>query len=217
MNAREMKAGLANMMYLCNCMSYEHRYNQGFDMPRNHGLGSTPLNEAIIAASAIVPNFRSSNNLQIVNTIFLTDGEASGRLRPNSYGNSAWIRDEKTKRVYNATETTPALLSVLNDRTGANTVGIYLNAARSLRSNYYHDYTDEQVASYKKEGFVSTTKAGYTEYFIVKADSKVENDFLDNITADASYTRIKNAFIKASSSRVNSRVLLNRVIDLIAA
>ena len=217
MNAREMKAGLANMMYLCNCMSYEHRYNQGFDMPRNHGLGSTPLNEAIIAASAIVPNFRSSNNLQIVNTIFLTDGEASGRLRPNSYGNSAWIRDEKTKRVYNATETTSALLSVLNDRTGANTVGIYLNAARSLRSNYYHDYTDEQVASYKKEGFVSTTKAGYTEYFIVKADSKVENDFLDNITADASYTRIKNAFIKASSSRVNSRVLLNRVIDLIAA
>lgn len=215
MNAREMKAGLANMMYLCNAMG-DGRYN-GFEIPRGHDLGSTPLNEAIVAATAIVPNFRSSNNLQIVNTIFLTDGEASSRLRATSYGNSVWIRDEKTKKVYNAADTTPALLSVLNDRTGASTVGIYLNAARGLRSNYYHNYTDEQVASYKKEGFVSTTKAGYTEYFIVKADRKVENDFLDNISSGASYTQLKNAFIKSSSSRVNSRVLLNRVIDLIAA
>lgn len=216
MNARQMKTALAHMMYLCNSLSNGY-WDGGFEMPKGHGLGCTPLNEAIIAATEIVPEFRTNNNLQIVNTIFLTDGESSGRLRAKKWESTPFLRDEKTKKTYDATNTSAALLSMLKDRTGANTVGIYLNAARNLRTNYYHSYTEEQILSYKKDGFVSTTSAGYTEYFVVKADKKVENDYLDNISSDASYTRIKNAFIKASSSRVNSRVLLNRVIDLIAA
>jgi len=216
MNARETKSALQHMMYLASGMDWNNRYN-GYQIPRNHDLGCTPLNEAIAAATEIVPKFRSDNRLQIVNTMFLTDGESSGGIYDHG---DAYIRDDKTKKSYAATGrqagTTGALLELLQDRTDANTVGIYLNSSRTLKNGYYYGYTDEMIESYKTNGFASTDKAGYTEYFVVKANKKVENDYLDDLADDASYTRIKNAFMKASSNRVNSRVLLNRVIDLIA-
>tara|TARA_Y100001973_G_scaffold70281_1_gene102511 strand:- start:9 stop:2264 length:2256 start_codon:yes stop_codon:yes gene_type:complete len=41
------------------------------------GLGGTPLNEAIISAMDIVPQFKRDTGVQKVNTIFLTDGYGS--------------------------------------------------------------------------------------------------------------------------------------------
>ena len=211
MNARQMKQGLVNMMYLAKGMNY---YNSGFELPYAHNLGSTPLNEALLASMDIIPAFQRANNVQIVNTLVLTDGEASGRI--GGYGRVTVLRDPKTKEVceidgrYNCT---PAILELAKKRTGAKFVGIYLNESKSLRGYY----EDKQTAEYKKNGFTSTDKAGYTEYFIVKADKKVENAGLEDLKDDASYTKIKNTFMKQSSSRVNSRILLNRVIDLIAS
>ena len=41
-------------------------------------LMSTPLNQAIIAAEKIINDFRNKNKLQVVNTVFLTDGQSDG-------------------------------------------------------------------------------------------------------------------------------------------
>ena len=43
------------------------------------GMGGTPLNDAILIAPKIVNDFRVKNKLEIVNTIFLTDGGSNGR------------------------------------------------------------------------------------------------------------------------------------------
>ena len=43
----------------------------------NLRLGGTPLNEAIVSAFEFVPMFQKKNKVQIVNTIFLTDGQGS--------------------------------------------------------------------------------------------------------------------------------------------
>lgn len=40
-------------------------------------LGSTPLNEAIISSFEIAENFKKENRLDVVNLVFLTDGEAN--------------------------------------------------------------------------------------------------------------------------------------------
>ena len=48
-----------------------------YPTPGNLSLGGTPLNEAVIAAMEIVPMFQKKNNVQIVNTIFLTDGQGT--------------------------------------------------------------------------------------------------------------------------------------------
>ena len=58
---------------------------------------------------------------------------------------------------------------------------------------------------------------GYDKYFIVKGDLKVEFDALDNVGDDASYTRIKNAFMKGNTSKKSSRVIASQIVDIIAA
>ena len=212
MNARQMKQGLIHMMYLAKGMNYNN-YNTGFDVPYSHALGSTPLNEALLASMDIIPAFQRKNNVQIVNCLVLTDGDASGML--GSYGMITMLRDPETKQVAEMNsryDCTPAILDLAKKRTGAKFVGIYLNESKSLRGYYDED----KVAEYKKNGFTSTDKAGYTEYFVVKAKENIENNNLENLDENASYTKLKNAFMKQSSARVNSRILLNRVIDLIA-
>jgi hypothetical protein len=46
-----------------------------FWRPNWFGRGGTPLNETIISAMKIVPEFQKRYKLQIVNTVFLTDGD----------------------------------------------------------------------------------------------------------------------------------------------
>ena len=44
------------------------------------GMGSTPLNEALVCATTIVPLFKKSYNLDIVNLFVLTDGDGNSRI-----------------------------------------------------------------------------------------------------------------------------------------
>lgn len=210
MNTRQMKQGMINLMYISTQLQSYSR-----NLPLGHGLGSTPLNEAILAAIEIVPEFQQRNNVQIVNTIILTDGDASSNLL--NYNMHGVIRDPKTKMTFEAPSgsyqcDTSLLLEALKSRTKAKAIGMYLSTQKKLSYN-----TDaKQVAGYEKDGFTSTNRAGYSEYFIIKVNNKIQNDGLEMLGEDATYTKIKNTFIKQSAGRVNSRILLNRVIDLIA-
>ena len=44
------------------------------------GMGSTPLNEALVCATTLVPLFKKSYNLDIVNLFVLTDGDGNSRI-----------------------------------------------------------------------------------------------------------------------------------------
>lgn len=99
-------------------------------------LSGTALDESIVAAMDIVPQFKESNKLDIVNTIFLTDGETSC-----PYLRGAQLIDPATKAVYSEDQfvteedraysvsgahSTDVLLTALRDITKANVVGMYL-------------------------------------------------------------------------------------------
>ena len=121
-------------------------------------LGGTPLNEAVIAAFKVIPKFRTENRLEIVNTVFLTDGEGSslyGRIDDISGERYNWssidanwkmrsfFRDPITKASVEVPETsgygsrgaaqTTALLKLLKQRTDANVVGFYVAKVRDVR------------------------------------------------------------------------------------
>jgi hypothetical protein len=134
-------------------------------------LSGTPLNESIIAAFEIIPEFKKQNKLQIVNTVFLTDGEGSvitsriEDLSGDSYHasdiTSTWqkrsfLRDpvskasvEVARADYNmsrgAVQTT-ALLKLLKQRTDSNIVGFYIAKVRDVRTvlNMYTPKSEEQ-------------------------------------------------------------------------
>ena len=85
------------------------RYRSGIQTSCWLNLGSTPLNNTIAAAMQIVPLFKKENNLQIVNTVFITDGASDntreyfpGAGEPSRkffYEEKMYIRDNVTKTI----------------------------------------------------------------------------------------------------------------------
>ena len=224
MNKREFATALQNLWVL----TCDQGYTRHSRTPNCLGLGCTPLNEAIVCAMQQVPEFQSQNGIQIVNTVFLTDGEGHGLVREawsRSQGKS-FIVDKKSKKQYEvglnsvcSRGQTDALLNMLRDRTGTNLVGVRLHDAKNINFMKYHVEDVEFAAlqkQYKKDNFILLDSA-YDEYFLVKGNLKVETDALENLDDDASYAKIKNAFIKGGSRKKASRVIANRMVDIFAA
>ena len=121
-------------------------------------LGGTPLNEAVISAFKVIPKFKAENKLEIVNSVFLTDGEGStiyGRIDAiegeryecssvdTNYKMRSFFRDPTTKASVEVIECsgygprgaaqTTALLKLLKQRTDANVIGFYVARIRDVR------------------------------------------------------------------------------------
>ena len=128
-------------------------------------LMSTPLNECIGVADLIINRFKARSKVQIVNTIFLTDGQSDPisnvhGLRPSYTKKRHFIlQDEITRKSYDMRITsqmeaddrsaywnkrepyaynkvmTVLLLKVLKDRVGGNLLGFYITPS-GFASNY---------------------------------------------------------------------------------
>ena len=124
---------------------YSKFTDQGF------ALNGTPTNEALMGLLHLVPAFKKKHNVQVVNTIILTDGQAGDApLCTKQYGYSdpagqtvTVVRDPQTRREYNvwtestyggkvfknnfnSTEQQALLVKMLKDRTGAKVININL-------------------------------------------------------------------------------------------
>lgn len=206
-------------------------------------MNSTPLNSCIAVADLIVNKFKAQSKVQIVNTIFLTDGESDriGNIHGMGYG---WkrrkyiLQDDITKKTYDmrktneynrnepysAPEMTTLLLRVLKDRTGCNLLGFYI-CERGFDSSYrnFNGYSknkewETSKKSWKDNGFYATTAAGYDEYYIINPSTFDVTASKLNVDAN-SMTKNKMAkeFIKFSEKKTVSRLLLNRFVKRIAA
>ncbi len=210
------------------------------------GLSSTPLNECIGTADLIVNRFKARSKVQIVNTIFLTDGESDviGEIHGvSTYGsrkNRKFIlQDEITKKnydirssskdswhrytPYNDKAMTALLLRVLKERTGCNLLGFYISSYgfESMYRQFYgfdHGETYKKCqADWKNNGFFGVTTAGYDEYYILNPKSMDVSSGNLNINSDMTKRKIASEFIKFSEKKSVSRVLLSRFVKRIAA
>ena len=77
MNKNEIQTMMHNLnMYASRWGGYKDWREVGYPYsePRGFGLGSTPLNDAIICAMDILPKYKKSTGVQKLHTVFLTDG-----------------------------------------------------------------------------------------------------------------------------------------------
>ena len=221
------------------------RYEQHgrWTMPEWFKLGGTPLNESIVAAMKIVPKFKKDNRLQIVNTVFLTDGEGNKWTAvADGYGRYLWsaqgygsknqrlvIRDPITKyEVVVSTmadnELTSAYIKLLKVRTGCNIIGFYVLPGRQfsyVASKYMPDldtvHVDKMKKDFRTNKFQVITNGGFDEYYLLRSEGlDTDEDSEFEVEESASLKKIASEFNKFSSSRKSSRVVLNRFIDLIA-
>jgi hypothetical protein len=203
-------------------------------------MGGTPLNHAIMIAPKLVDDFRAKNKLEIVNTIFLTDGESNPSegiknettpRMPNQSRRYFYV-DKVTRKTYDwypwgwgQTETnTITLLRILKERTGCNLVGFFLfgNSFNkfagqfNLKDNY--DKLKEIQKFWNDNKFYPIKSAGYDEYYVIdsKALKNTTNELLIDNTKKNTAKQMAKAFSKFAQKKTVNRVLLRQFVDRIA-
>ena len=224
MKTNEYKQAVQKLYYLGESSSY---YSGGYSYPSEFGMGCTPLNEAIMCAFQQVPAFQARHGVQIVNTVFLTDGDGHSMGASMGWSSSKTIvHDPKTRKDYivgndGYSAETKTYLQILAERTGTNLIGIRLHDSKYIRNLQYRYFQNEDMSdaakSWKSNNFVALDGQGYDKLFIVRGNLQVATDALDNLDDDASYAKIKNAFMKGSNNQKSSRVIATQMVDIIAA
>lgn len=199
------------------------------DTAYKYQLSGTPLNEAILAATQIVPEFQKKSKLQIVNTVFLTDGEGhrlSSVVTENggySYGEKVVVRDPKTKahvvnHVSYQSEPSEAFLKLLKQVTNCNVVGFRIATKRELRGfvdEYKVPNRDALIKEFGKSKSVVMPSRGFDEYYFLNSTSLDVDDGELDVTSTTTRSLVK-AFKDYNKSHFGSRVILNRFIKMIS-
>ena len=157
MRAAELHSAYINMTAIAG--SYERKWNYyggGYhSIPDKYDLGGTPLNNSLFAMNDFIPYFKTKNNVQIVNMVYLTDGDSAGsntywtpgrtekdddRSRETSHFGryyssggkrpKTFIRDLETKKEYlfedGRGRMTSLLVEILRDKHNINIVNFFL-------------------------------------------------------------------------------------------
>ena len=229
-----------SMTYLAYLGSAFHSdYGYRHEIPAGLQLGGTPLGECIISAINMVPEFQKKNNVQIVNTIFLTDGQGNNGFtvwngsdyESHAYRTSTVITDSVTKKHYDIKRrdydggVDSTLLKILSDRTKARVIGFYIaptnNKKTFKREVSYSGVAwakqDEVWNDIKKNNFIvlEDTK-GYEQYIWVSSKSLNINTNAIAIDSDMTKGRMKSAFIKQRQGKFGNKVMLSKLAEFIS-
>ena len=211
--------------------------------PSNYSLGGTPLNDAIVALMDFLPKYKKSSGVQKINTIFLTDGASNSLVgvKDTINGSDFYTKftrenlliDPVTNKRYEfsgySSDATDVLLKSLKGRVpGMNVVGFFLaGAGRNgtiKRNTWYYILRDTNIGTeramkeMRKNKVVVLESKGYDQYYILPGGGglTVENDGLDDKLVGASKGKLKTAFAKSNKGRIQSRVLLNKFVGMVA-
>jgi len=207
------------------------------DLPDWMSMHYTPLNETIFCAMKIIPEFQKENKLQIVNTVFLTDGEGHHLQRKfmaksdeyNYFGSSGKVKGilrhvksgVSEKIEDSATENyTKAALKILKQVTNTNIIGFYLldkKDSRYVIGRLYPPTANKEALrdTFMKEKSIVCTTGGYDEYYLIRAETDVDDD--SELEVKSTTTRsLVSAFTKYNTGKIVNRTVLTKFIGLIA-
>ena len=237
-NGKDLEAQLKNFWRL---VKGEAAYS-GYSLPGGYGLSGTPLNESVIALTAIIPDFQKRTKVQKTNVVILTDGESQSinylvenSYRPNKCGQNhidetCVLRDRKTGRMYPRFESgyygcsdkiTKVFLQNVRDRfPDVNLIGIRLVNGRGLNNTYNYDVCktpyDELQKQWKKTKSAELVDfLGYQSLYLMATDSLSANSEFD-VEEDANTKEIGKAFTKALAKKGVNKKMLTSFATLIS-
>ena len=217
----------------------EHYSQNHFGIPKEFWLGSTPLNEALVAFSEMVPQFKNTYRVEKMTLITLTDGGAnssSGKWTQSDTGwniedtysgemilkhNGKYYRPDE-KQLYSSGKLTTHMLNVMRTEHNVNTIGFYiLKRVRGWDGEkYFPSYgkdTIKRKKQFTKDKVVTHNEPGYNQFFVVNGKTMdVQNTDLEGINPNLKTGKIKQLFSKSMKGRITSRVLLNKFIEQVA-
>ena len=233
-NKRDMDAQLLNLWRCAYSLSIR---GSRYDYPRKYWLGGTPLNETFVCLHQIIPQFKKNNDVQKVQCIVLTDGEANGipvvtefkghdgemRKGTSHVGYNSFLRNRKTGHVYNLSSSyeywkfAETMIKDLRQTfPDVNFIGIRITDKREFGS-FLRQFgvNDSDVKKGRKNASFSIKNSGYHSYFAILDSSLVVDDEFE-VKEAATKAQIKAAFVKSLKAKKLNKKVLSEFVELVA-
>ena len=206
------------------------------------GLSGTPLNEAIILLNFIVPQFRKNNDLQKVNCVVLTDGDActtaygrewvgknefgedEPRLSTHRIDHGVILRDRQTGIVYRQFtygDCTNIFIQQLKDRNpDVNILGFRILNGSQLSSYVctygggMEYYPQIQKQWRKEKSAIIPNPVAYSALYAI-SNNAIDADTTFEAKSDKK-ADISRAFRKMLSNKAVNKKLLNSFVGMVA-
>jgi len=248
MSAPKYKQAVRNMIALGACYHTDntHRYDEALPFAYNRSapelfwLGGTPLAETLLLLRDRANDFRRENNIDVLNTLFLTDGGNTGELRVND--RQGYTRNESIVITENGI-TTPykgehsiwnrtfqgmvceTLVAHFVKTTGSRVINYYLDDASKNDLLYKYvevngwkaepEFLQRYKSQWLKEGYLQIDgHNGFPNAYILRAKSLGNIEELE-VKGDKKGDLVRG-FKKFQGSKSNSRKFLNTFIEKIA-
>ena len=224
------------------CQS-DYGYSERSILSRYEDYGSTPLNQALVQSTRMIKEFRRKNNVDKMNLVILSDGDANSmniaRSREIKYADTDRygkavinIDNKKVHLPGRGRHGTKALLDYIRKQYGTQTIGFFIadgsynywskiSDAKADGEGYGMYDTDERKPynrEYSKHKCVTFKDTlGYNEFYVVKHGKNLDTDDDGfNIADDASNGQITSQFKKYSKSKKNNKTLLTNFGRVVA-
>ena len=245
MRRKELNDAYRNLLLIAECFNTRYQYYYSnkhayYGIPNNFSLGGTPLDDTIIAAKSVIEEFKMKSRAQIVNAVFLTDGQSNrsheylgsdNKVRGFGRGDAVHIDDPATRmRVYpsdvkNSRDgMTSLLLLGLKKTLGINLLGFFLTSGGGKRvvsnlSWVINRYpTEEDVSNFRKNKFLIDSGTAYDELYVinVKGLEIDEVDHIGEVEVGSSKSELRKALKKNTKGKLQNRILLNAFVEKVA-
>jgi len=234
-NGKTLQRQMINIWRCANCFS--DRFRVRYQYPQPLVLSGTPLNESLISLHQIIPQFQKDNNVEKVQCIILTDGEAhqtpyhkevqrhwepepfmgSRNVNPHS----TFLRDRKVGKTYKFGyawhQFTDVLLRNLKDRfPSTNFIGIRVlgkrDASQFMRM---HNASEKVREEWRRNKSFVLKDSGYDAYFGLSSTVLAQDAEFD-VDDGATKAKIKTAFVKSLKTKKLNKKVLGEFISLVA-
>ena len=214
MSTHEFNTAIINMISLGVSMS-SNKYH--YETPDKYYLGGTPLNNCISNAKDCIAHFKKVNGIEIINSIFLTDGDSYGGYTIEKNGTSVNDYDRysnNSKEVFLKTRNqehlsldtnrnmTESLLKWVGQELDINVLGFFI-------TNY--DYGN----NLKRDGYkIEENTGGYSRLYTIYTRNFSSQKTTLKSTKD--YNELVANLRKNQISMRNKRNFVKNFIELIA-
>ena len=194
-------------------------------------LASTPLEESIMVARSIADKFRAKNRVEVLNTVFLTDGDGDNNITVGGrYGShhinitdastNASVTVKYDDEVYR-TQLQVALLELYKKATGSRVINFFIapyNPKWAAKRMYggAADFDTKWKNEWKQKFFHVTKSFGFDDRFLIPggSDLTIGEDVFESNSNDPK--DLRRAFKKFQNTKQTNRVLLNKMIQAVA-
>jgi cobalamin biosynthesis protein CobT len=241
-NASRNEYRKAQEMLATVAYNFTNRYYATHHLDWNRagfGLHSTPFSQTTLASRPLIEKFKSKYHLDVVNVIYLTDGEGGNIFnfnRNHDYSDPNWhkkkfkviMTDAKTKqRVEFDGEwgnQQSRITQFVAEITGCKHIGYYICSSRDCNAklrdaSMFSDgkQIDAAVKTYREYKYFSVPHLGYHRYFYIAMPKATVKDDDYEITDKMTARRIARVFSNAQEAKRKNRMLISQFTQEIAA